>query len=291
MSSGQDELDKEAIELEKKKMEITKKVIEEKVNSEQPIITKEIIKAEIPSLLTQSLREILNFYKESIYELRAKGGISPQDKIFLDIDYGITFYTGSSSEIEIIYKREHDIDGTVLNPIDQNKIDEIIDIHLNRLPKKLHPTKKGIKYDADIPVELLKITIKDDELQKRAKTKTNLFEATFMSEKAESEGMREDTHKLNKDLGVYYRHWEIRNLNLHQLIEVTKKEEPKRLKRRVSIIYWKGWAEQDLTPKSPTSVAQYIYLNYLPKKYSSLKTYLITKEDKLELDGYKTGGK
>ena len=292
------ELDQQIHELEKKKMEIAKNTMKEKVNSEQEesdskqsTIVKEKIVAFIPSILTQSLRKILNFYKESIYVLKAKGGINPHDKIDVDVDYGITFHTGSSTEIEINYKRVHDIDGTVLNPLNKSKIDDIIAYLDDKLPKKPHPTKTDVRYDADIPVELLKITIKDDELQKRAGTKTNLFEATFKSEKAESKDIRKDIHKKNKDLGVYYRKWEIRNLNMHQLIESTKKEEPKRLKRRVSTIYWEGFTKQDLTPKSPREVAQHIYLNYcLHPDFHCLKTYFITKENKLELDGYSTGG-
>ncbi|TKJ19947.1 MAG: hypothetical protein CEE43_13790 [Promethearchaeota archaeon Loki_b32] len=305
MSKNQEKLNKEAIELdqkihelEKNKMEIAKNTINGEINSEQEktdskksSITKEKIVAFIPSILTQSLRMILNFYRESIYILKGKGGLKSDEKLDVDKHYGITFHTGSSTEIEINYKRVHDIDGTVLNPLDNSKIGEIIDYLDEKLPKKPHPTKKDIEYDADIPVDFLVVTIEDDELQKIAGTKTNLFEVTFISEKAENKDIRSRIHELNKDLGVYYRKWGIRNLNLHQLIERTKKEEPKRMERRVSTMYWKGYTKQDLTPKAPREVAQYIYLNYLPTKYDCIKTYFITKENILELDGFNIGGR
>ncbi len=249
----------------------------------------EIVKAEIPSILTLRLREILKFYKESIIKLRAKGGITPQNEVDLDEDYGIVFSSGSSNTIKINYERKRDIDGTILNPLNNAKINDIIEYLDKYLPEKPDPKKDSVKYPPDIPIELLTVEIINDKIKELAGTKTNVFNATFKSEKAENENIRKDIHKKNKKSGVYYQGFDIRNLNLLRLIERIKLEEPKRLRNRLSIIYWDGYDKQDLTPKSPTKIAQYIFLNCLPPGYKSLKTYLITKEDKLELDGYEVG--
>ena len=269
-------------------------IIEEKDNSEDvKYKIGEIINDQIPSILTLSLREILNFYGESILILKARGGALPHDKTPLDDEYGVIFSSGDSSVIEVNYKQERNPDGTIKNPLNEAKIDEIFEHLDNNLPKFELKDKDGNveeTYPPDIPVNFLVVEIKDDKLMELTETETNIFEATFKSEKAETSKIRKDIHKLNRDLGVYYLGFEIRNLNLFQLIEQAKKLlEPRKLWKRISIIQWNGYAKQHLRPRSPIAIAQHIYVNYLPSGYKSLKKYLITKENKLELDGYTVG--
>jgi len=269
-------------------------IIEEKDNSEEvKYQIGEIKNDQIPSILTLSLRKILNFYGESILILKARGGALPHDKTPLDDEYGVIFSSGDSCVIEVNYKQERNPDGTIKNPLNEAKIDEIFDHLNNNLPKFELKDKDGNveeTYPPDIPVNFLVVEIKDDKLMELAKTETNIFEATFKSEKAETQKIRKDIHKLNRDLGVYYLGFEIRNLNLFQLIEQAKKLlEPRKLWKRISIIQWNGYAKQHLRPRSPIAIAQHIYENYLPLGYKSFKKYLITKENKLELDGYEIG--
>ena len=271
-------------------------IIEEKDNSEDvKYKIGEIINDQIPSILTLSLREILNFYGESILELKARGGALPHDKTPIEglDEYGVIFSSGDSSVIEVNYKQERNPDGTIKNPLNEAKIDEIFEHLDNNLPEFELKDKDGNveeTYPPDIPVNFLVVEIKDDKLMELTETETNIFEATFKSEKAETSKIRKDIHKLNRDLGVYYLGFEIRNLNLFQLIEQAKKLlEPRKLWKRISIIQWNGYAKQHLRPRSPIAIAQHIYVNYLPSGYKSLKKYLITKENKLELDGYTVG--
>lgn len=269
-------------------------VIKEKDNSEDvKYKIGEIINDQIPSILTLSLRVILNFYSESIIKLKARGGTLPHDKTPLDEEYGVIFSSGDSSVIEVNYEQKRNPDGTKKNPLNEAKIEEIFEHLDNNLPGFELKDKDGNvegRYDPDIPVDFLIVEIKDDKLMELAETETNIFEATFKSEKAETSKMRKDIHKLNRDLGVYYLGFEIRNLNLFQLIEQAKKLlEPRKLWKRISIIQWNGYAKQHLRPRSPIALAQHIYENYLPSGYKSLKKYLITKENKLELDGYTVG--
>jgi len=302
MSENQEELREEAAkldqqihELEKKKMGITKKVIEEKVSAgDVQYEIGEIINDQIPSILTLSLREILGFYGPSILKLKARGGIFPHDKIPLDEDYGITFSEGNSSVLEVNYKQERNTaDGTIKNPLNKDGIKEIFKHLDGNLEEYEHKDKDGKvlgKYPPDIPVDLLVVEIIDDKIKKLAGTETNVFDATFKSEKAEKKTIKEVIHKLNKGLGVYYQGFEIRNLNLFQLIERARKlVEPRTAWKRISTIRWDGYAKQHLRPRSPINIASHIYENYLPLGYKSLKKYLITKENKLELDGYKIG--
>jgi len=269
-------------------------VIGEKDNSEDvKYKIGEIINDQIPSILTLSLREILKYYKTSILKLKARGGIFPHDKTPLDEECGIVFSAGDSSVIEINYEQKRRPDGTIKNPLDDAKIEKIIEHLDENLPEyELKDEDGNIKerFPSDIPVDLLVVEIIDDKIKELAGTETNVFDATFKSEKAEREKIKKEIHKLNKNLGVYYQGFEIRNLNLFQLIERARKSvEPRKLRKRISIIQWDGYAKQHLRPRSPIAIAQLIFENYLPPGYKSLKKYLITKENKLELDGYKVG--
>lgn len=296
MSENQEELREEASkldqqihELEKKKMGITKKVIEEKVSAgDIEYKIGEIINDQIPSILTLSLRKILGFYGTSIIKLKARGGIFPHDKTPLDEDYGITFSEGNSSVIEVNYEQKRNPDGTIKNPFNESKIKEIFEHLDGNLPEYQLKDKDGnvkTRYPPDIPVDLLVIEIIDDRVKKLADSETNVFDATFKSEKAEKDTIKEEIHELNKNLGVYYQGFEIRNLNLFQLIERARSSvEPRTVWNRISIIQWGGFAKQHLRPRSPINIASHIYENYLPTGYKSLKKYLITKENKLELD-------
>ena len=107
-------------------MEITKKVIEEKVNdSDIKYKIGEIINDQIPSILTLSLRKILKFYGESILELKARGGTLSYDKTPLPLldEYGVVFSAGDSSVIEMNYKQKRKTDGTIKNPLNDVKPD------------------------------------------------------------------------------------------------------------------------------------------------------------------------
>ncbi|MFW9968764.1 MAG: hypothetical protein ACFFDF_01100 [Candidatus Odinarchaeota archaeon] len=274
--------------------EKTEQSIEDKNNSEDKRYNiGEVVNDQIPSILTLSLREILKFYGKSILELKAKGGIFPHDRTILDEDYGVVFSSGDSNVIEINYEQRRRPDGSIINPLDNIKIEEIIEHLDENLPEFELKDKDGNvnkRFPPDIPVDFLKIDIKDDKIKELAGAETNDFDAIFKSEKAEKENIKKEIHKLNKGLGVYYQGFEIRNLNLFQLIERARKlVEPKKVWKRISIVQWDGYTKQHLRPKSPIAIAQQIYENYLPPGYKSLKKYLITKENKLELDGYKVG--
>ena len=66
-------------------------------------MTEEIIIAKIPSILTLSTRIILKHFGHLIFKLKSKGGLTPQEKTWLNEDLGISRYIGDSNRIEINY--------------------------------------------------------------------------------------------------------------------------------------------------------------------------------------------
>lgn len=70
----------------------------------------------------------MNFYGESILILKARGGTLPHDKTPLDDEYGVIFSSGDSSVIEVNYKQKRNPDGTIKNPLNEAKIDEIFEL-------------------------------------------------------------------------------------------------------------------------------------------------------------------
>jgi hypothetical protein len=283
------ELDEEIHRLEQRRMEIAKRLMgEEDAKTERILIedahlVREITDNPIPSILTLSLREIMKHYGEAIVKLKARGGEHRQNRITLDKDCGVVYASGSSSVIEVDYEQERAPDGMILNPLDKNKRQEVFEHLDNNLPK--YEDAEGRKHSPDIPVELLVVEIEDDRIAELAESKTNTFDAEFISEKTEPR-LRSKVHDLNYDLGVYQQGFELRNLNLILLLERAQKfTEPKKLWNPV--IQWGGYTKQDPNPKSPIETAGRIRDKHLPPKYAMLKTYRLMRGNRLALDGYR----
>jgi len=283
------ELEEEMHRLEQRRLEIAKRLVgeegakTERILIEEAHLVREITDNPIPSILTVSLKEIMKHYGEAIVKLKARGGEHRQNRITLDKDYGIVYASGSSSVIEVDYEQERVPDGTILNPLDKNKMQEIFEHLDNNLPKC--EDSEGRKHSPDIPVDLLVVEIEDDKIAELVGAKTNTFDAEFISEKAEPR-LRSKVHDLNYDLGVYQQGFEVRNLNLILLLERSQKfTEPKKL--WVPVIQWGGYTKQDSEPRSSIEIAGRIRDQYLPPKYAMLKTYRLMRGNRLALDGYR----
>lgn len=284
-------IDEEILRLTQKRQEIDKR-LKGDTDAKDPneIIDKlhlvrEITSSPIPSILTVSFKEVVEFYQEKIVRVRAGGGEYKTNKVTLDKDCGIVYATGSSSIIEVNYKQSRASDGTILNPLDQDKIQEIFEHLDNNLPE--YKDTGDRKYPPDIPIEKLIVEIEDDKIAELTETKTSSFDLTFISERVEP-SIRERVHNLNKGLGVFLQGFEIRNLNVVELMDRTQIYGEGSKKNWKPIIHFLGYARQDLEPKSPIEIAGKIYSQYLPPKYAMLKTYRILKGNQLALDGFET---
>ena len=260
----------------------------EEVLTERLQLIREIVDNPIPSILTVSLREVLDYYHKKIVRLQAEGGEYPTRSVVLDDNYGVTFVPGSSGTIKMDYTQSRAPDGTILNPINEEWIQKMHGYLNKNLPEhEGHPP--------DIPVTLLLVEIEDTRIAELAGTETNVFDATFNAEWMEPQ-IKSKVHSPASD---YYdaelaEHWRVllgqgfrmRNLNLMLLLERTQKfAEPKKVWK--PIIQWGGYTKQDLNPKSPIEVAGRIRDTHLAPKFRLLKTYRVMRGNKLVLDGFR----
>lgn len=242
----------------------------------------EITDHRIPAILTNSFRKNASFFGDKIVRLKARGGELPQKREELKPGYGLVHIMGKTNTIEIDYTQERSI-GQIRNPLDKSNLEEILG-HMDNL---LDPYEEEGRESTppDLFVEEMEVEIEDSEIQRLAKTATNTFDLSFISESPDNEHIWDEIHSLNVDLGIYSHGAKVRNLNLHRMVEVAEKfaESKKSLE---SIVHWEGFRKQDTRPHCPIGIAQCI-MKHLPERpIGRLKTYLVTSEHRLELDGY-----
>lgn len=287
------ELDEEIHRMEQKRMMIDKNLMgEETVEAEELLterlqLVRELQENPIPSILTVSLREVMDYYRERIVRLQAEGGEHPSKSEDLNKEYGVSFNPGRSSTIRIDYTQHRAHDGTITNPIDGKWISEMHGYLKNKLQEyEGHPP--------DIPVTLLVVEIEDDRIAELSNSTINTFDATFESDPPEPQlKMWDRIHNPESDDDLELaEHWRVilgqgfrmRNLNLKLFINTAQKfGEGKKVWK--PIIHWKGWPSND-PPKSHYEIAGIIRRNYLPPKpFARLKFYRIMRGNKLVLDG------
>lgn len=287
-----EELEEELHRIERRRREIARRLIgEERAEAEELLterfqLVRELPEDPVPSILTVSLREIMDYYRERIVRLQAEGGEHPSNSVILDKEYGVTFNPGRSGTVRIDYTQRRDTDGTILNPIDKGWISEMRGYLNDNLQEyEGHPP--------DIPVSLLEVEIEDDRIAELTNSTINTFDATFESDPPEPQ-MKDRIHNPDSD---YYdlelaEHWRvvlgqgfrIRNLNLRLFVNTGQK-----FGERIwnPIIQWKGWPSND-PPKSHYEIAGIIRDKYLPPRpFKLLKFYRIMRGNKLMLDGFR----
>lgn len=289
-----EELDEEIHRLEQKRLGIAKKIMGEEATEVKELLTerlqlvRELPENPIPSILTVSLREIINYYREKIVRLQAEGGEYPSSSETLDEEYGVTFNPGSRGTIRVDYTQKRAADGTITNPINEEWISKMhgyLDDYLQEYEG--HPP--------NIPVTLLKVEIEDDRIAELSSSSINTFDATFESDPPEPQ-MKDRIHNPESD---YYdlelaEHWRVllgqgfrmRNLNL-KLFRNTGQIFIEGRNVWNPIIQWRGWPSND-PPRSHYEIAGIIWNKYLPPKpFKLLKFYRIMRGNKLMLDGFR----
>lgn len=292
------ELEREAMELDEEIYRLhTKRVVldhqilgEEEVEASELLtermqLVRELPENPIPSILTISLRVILDYYREKIVKLKAEGGEFPSASRVIDKDYGITFNPGSKGTVRVDYKQEREKEGVIKNPIDEEWI--------SKMHGYLDEYLRGYEgHPPDIPISELEVEIEDDKIAELVGSDTNRFDARFESDPPEPR-IRSTIHSPESD---YYQedladHWRvllgqgfrIRNLNLKEFIN-TEQKFAEVAKIWKPIIKWRGWPSNDV-PKSNYEIAGIIRQNYLPPDFAKLKFYRIMRGNRLALDG------
>ena len=228
---------------------------------------------QIPSLLTNSLRAILDAFGTDLIQISAKGSVETTNRTDLDdlLQYGVTREQRTHHRICMDYEALPGQDG-LANPLTEDvqaRIFEELDAILSQ---------ESLSVDPDLAVTSFTVRITDERLQEVTPAQTPEFDLRFVADPAE-DAVRERTKRCNVDRGLYGElGFNIRNLNLRSVTETAAKHHQQSDGRYMS---WGG--PTDVRPRSPSRLAVRINNHVLPDKYGMLKPYYVADDHVLEL--------
>jgi hypothetical protein len=228
---------------------------------------------QIPSLLTNSLRAVLDAFGEKIIRLKASGSIETTNGTLLDDlrDYGVSWEQQDQQRVSIDYEQLPGADGPA-NPL----IDDAQARLLEEVDARLAPPERSVESDLAVTQCTLRIT--DERLQAVTPAQSPEFDLRFVSDPAEPP-IREVTKRYNADRGLYTElGFDVRNLNLRSVIETETKFHEQADGKYLS---WAG--PEDIRPRSPERLAVRVNEHVLPDAYGVLKPYVVTDDRVLEL--------
>lgn len=229
----------------------------------------------IPSLLTTSLKAILEAFGQDIIKLRANGSIATTNQTLIDDlrEYGVIREQQTNHRIEIDYTQLHENDSNnVSNPLDeeaQRALNEHISAVLDAESRTVEP---------DLTVTSVTVRINDERLQQVTPAQTSEFDLRFIADPAE-EDLREQTQRRNSDRGLYSElGFQIQNLNLRSVVESATK-----FSEQTDGEYYAWQGPDDIRPQAPKKLASRINQHVLPDQYAKLKHYEVADDQKLDL--------
>lgn len=237
------------------------------------------IHARIPACLTTSFRAITDAFGENIVAISAHGGTDTTNATPVEDlrEYFLTRKQTTHHGLTIDYTQEPGEDGPH-NPLTHDARQRILDQVDTVLPTDDLPV------DPDLTVTSCTLRVTDERLQAVTPARTPEFDLHFVANPAE-DSVRDRTKRLNADRGLYaHLGFDIRNLNLHAVVETTTKFHHQADGRYYS---WQG--PHDLRPRAPAPLVTRINNHILPDDFGTLKIYTISANEELELAGT-TGG-
>lgn len=229
----------------------------------------------IPSLLTTSLKAILEAFGEDIVELRANGSVTTTNQTLVEElrEYGVIREQQTNHRIEIDYTQLHDNDSKeASNPLDdevQRELEDHISAVLDAESRAVAP---------DLTVTSVTIRIEDERLQEITPAQTSEFDLYFVADPAETD-LREQTQRRNSDRGLYSDlGFQIQNLNLRSVVESATK-----FSEQTDGEYYAWQGPDDIRPQAPKKLASRINQHILPDQYAKLKHYQVADDQKLDL--------
>ncbi|MFC6722064.1 hypothetical protein [Halobacteriaceae bacterium SHR40] len=228
---------------------------------------------QIPSLLTNSLRAVLDAFGEDIIRLQASGSIETTNGTLLDDlrEYGVAWEQQDQQRVTIDYEQLPGADGPV-NPLTADAQTDL----LEEIETRLAPQDTSV--EPDIAVTEFTIRITDDRLQAVTPAHTPEFDLRFVSDPAEPP-IRDVTKRYNADRDLYSQlGFEVRNLNLRTVIETETKFHEQ---ADGTCLSWGG--PDQIWARVPERLAVRINDHVLPDAYGVLKPYVVTDERVLEL--------
>lgn len=235
----------------------------------------------IPSILTTSAAEMLQYFGDDIIELKAAASTQVENDDPIMRDYGLLWKQRQSQRVEFDYREVVNTDGFAQNPLDEGAISEI----LNAVDRRL--TDDDIDADPDLAVTKMVIEVECPALTDVLdRSHTDKYTLTFKSDPITNPDVRRKTEKLNRGKSLYDDlRFEKRNLNLH-LVEETR---AKYTEQSNSVMMtWRGF--DDIRPDTDDDLARVVRDEILPSAFTDrLKHMTVTEEDRLETTGLGDG--
>ncbi len=229
---------------------------------------------QIPSLLTNSARAIIETFGEDIVQIRAHGSVETSNQAMIESlqGYGVSREQRTHQRIALDYERLAGSDGPS-NPLTEDAQEDIFE-ELDALL-----STESTDADPDLAVTSFTARITSEELKEVTPAQTAEFDLRFVADPAE-EAVREPTKRLNIDRQLYSElGFKITNLNLRAVTETATIHHEQSDGRYLS---WGG--PTDIRPRSPDRLAVRINQHVLPNVYGMLKPYYVADDHVLELE-------
>lgn len=229
--------------------------------------------AQIPSLLTSSLRAVFDDFGENIVSITANGSVETTNGTIAEQlrKYGVTREQRTHHGLELDYQQLSS-DGDPVNPLTSKARERIID----EVDTVLDSDEITVKPDLTVTSMTLRVT--DERLEEVTPAQTPEFDLTFVADPAEPP-VRERTKRQNADRGLYRElGFNITNLNLRSVVETATKYQEQTDGQYLS---WGG--PEDIRPKTPAQLAIRINQHILPDAYGMIKPYEVTDDQILEI--------
>lgn len=228
---------------------------------------------QIPSLLTNSFRAVLDAFGEQITQIRAQGSIETNNSTLVDNlrDYAVSWEQSDQQSMRVDYERLPGANGPA-NPLTEDARQQLID----EIRARLDPQEPDV--EADLAVTQMTVRVTDERLQEVTPAQSAEFDLRFVSDPVEPP-VREVTQRKNLDRRLYDAlGFDCRNLNLRSVIETETKYHQQSDGKYLS---WGG--PSDIRPRSPERLAIRINEHVLPAEWGTLKPYRVTDDSILEL--------
>jgi hypothetical protein len=237
--------------------------------------------AQIPSLLTSSLRAVFDSFGENIVSITANGSVETTNGTIAEElrKFGVTREQRTHHGLELDYQQITN-DGKPSNPLTSDAREQIID----EIEAVLDSEKVSV--EPDLTVRSMTVRVTDERLEEVTPAQTPEFDLAFFADPAEPP-VRERTRRKNADRGLYNElGFNITNLNLWSVVETATKYQEQTDGQYLS---WGG--PEDIRPKTPAQLAIRINQHILPDEYGMIKPYEVTDDQVLEIrEGELEGG-
>jgi hypothetical protein len=243
---------------------------------------------QIPSLLTNSLRCVLDTFGEDIFQLTAHGSVETTNSTAVEDlrSYNVSREQRTHHRLSIDYEQVYSGEEP-LNPLTDDACDQI--------PAEMGAVldSESITVNPDLAVTSVTIRIQNDRLREVTPAQTSEFDLRFVADPAEPP-VREPTKRLNLGRGLYGElGFNVTNLNLRSVVETQTKYTEQSNGRYLS---WRG--PDDIRPQSPPRLAIRVNEHVLPDSMGMLKPYTViddrvlevSEEDLDDVDITETGG-